>query len=486
MSDDRPFEWLSRRRFVHLSAASAAAVATGGLSLLSGCDQSAPAGPGVSPGPSPSGAVTGNPLHIPQTLSPLNGSLIPAPATVDLGGGRLSRAWAYNGAFPGPTFRAPAGSRVDVRLTNGLAQKTTVHWHGMVVPAAADGHPRDAVAPGGSYQYQYTIAQRACFNWYHPHPHMLTGEQVCLGLAGGFIINDAEEAGLGLPTGLPYEIPLIVRDATLDSAGNLQYTPMGGAFLGNLPLVNGTRDAFIAVNHAVYRFRVLNGANARVFGLTLSSGLAFNLIGNDGGLLDVTRKLTQIDIAPGERLDLLVDFRGIPAGQNVTLRDVRTGWTLLEFRVNQGSPIAGTIPTSLSTIPRLANPAATRVFSFDGMRMINGKVYDLNRIDFRVPFGRTELWRFRTGGMGSGMMPMHGGTTHPVHVHGASFQVQSRTGGRGQVFPWERGWKDTVLLGSGETIDVLIRFDRFRGIYLLHCHKLEHEDLGMMSNFEVV
>lgn len=483
MSDDRPLERLSRRRFVHLTTASAAAMATGSLALLHGCDHDPPAGPEIPAGQGWSGSVLGNPLRIPQALSPLNATLSPASATVDLGGGRLSRVRAYNGAFPGPTFRASVGDTVNVRLNNGLTQKTTVHWHGMMVPAVADGHPRDAVAPGVSYQYQYTIAQRAGFNWYHPHPHMLTGEQVCLGLAGGFIINDAEETALGLPTGLPYEVPLIVRDARLDSSGNLQYTPMGGAFLGNLPLVNGTRDPFLAVDHAVYRFRVLNGANARVFGLALSNSLAFNLIGNDGGLLSVTRQLPQIDIAPGERLDLLVDFRGIPAGQKVTLRDVRTGWTLLEFRVTQSSPVSGVIPSSLSTIPTLANPAATRVFSFDGMSRINGKVFDPNRIDFRVPFGQTELWRFRTG---SGGMPMHGGAPHPVHVHGASFQVQSRSGGRGQVFPWERGWKDTVLLETGETIDVLIRFDRFRGIYLLHCHKLEHEDLGMMANFEVV
>ncbi len=110
------------------------------------------------------------------------------------------------------------------------------------------------------------------------------------------------------------------------------------------------------------------------------------------------------------------------------------------------------------------------------MSKINGQVYDLNRIDFRVPFGQIELWRFTTG---------HN-APHPVHVHGASFQVQSRSGGRGVVFPWERGWKDTVLLEDGETVDVLIRFDGYRGLYLLHCHKLEHEDMGMMSNFEVI
>jgi FtsP/CotA-like multicopper oxidase with cupredoxin domain len=134
------------------------------------------------------------------------------------------------------------------------------------------------------------------------------------------------------------------------------------------------------------------------------------------------------------------------------------------------------IPTALSTISPLSNPVRTRVFAFEGMSRINGLEYDHNRIDFEVPFGQTELWRFETAG----------NAPHPVHVHGASFQVVSRSGGRGVLFPWERGWKDTVLLLDGETVEVLIRFDGFRGLYLLHCHKLEHEDMGMMSNFQVV
>jgi FtsP/CotA-like multicopper oxidase with cupredoxin domain len=131
----------------------------------------------------------------------------------------------------------------------------------------------------------------------------------------------------------------------------------------------------------------------------------------------------------------------------------------------------------LSTITRLTNPVRTREFSFDGMGKINGKEYALNRIDFQVPFGQVERWRFKTGG----------NAPHPVHVHGASFQVQSRTDGRGNmVFPWEAGWKDTVLLQDRETVEVLVRFDGYRGLYLMHCHKLEHEDAGMMTNFEVI
>ena len=130
----------------------------------------------------------------------------------------------------------------------------------------------------------------------------------------------------------------------------------------------------------------------------------------------------------------------------------------------------------LSSITPLDNPVVTRTFSFDGMSRINGQVYDMNRVDFEVPFGQTELWRFSTGG----------NAPHPVHVHGASFQVVSRSGGRGQLFPWESGWKDTVLLLDQETVEVLVRFDGYRGAYLMHCHKLEHEDMGMMSNFNVV
>ncbi len=313
-------------------------------------------------------------------------------------------------------------------------------------------------------------------NWYHPHPHMLTGEQVCLGLAGAFIINDAEEAALNLPSGM-YEVPLIIRDANLDKSGNLIYNPRTSGFLGQIALVNGTRDPKLDVDTALYRFRVLNGANARLFNLALSNGTPFHLIGNDGGLLPSRVEAGQIEFGPGERLDLLVDFRGFAVGTKMMLQDLNSGWNLLEFNVaRQLSPGFSLTTGTLSAITPLSNPVRTRFFSFDGMRRINGQEYDMARVDFQVPFGQTELWRFTT----------NGNAPHPVHVHGASFQVQSRTGGRGRVFAWERGWKDTVLLQDQETVEVLIRFDGFRGLYLLHCHKLEHEDMGMMANFEVV
>ena len=457
----------TRRAFLGVAAASAGAVAVAAAS---------PGGLGVME--ALAATTTRYPLYIPPVINAGTTpyALTEAPGKVNLGGGRLSNAWVYNGFLPGPTFRVAKGGSASFTLKNGLPEETITHWHGMVVDHRNDGHPMEAIPPGGSYSYAFPVIQRAALNWYHPHPHMLTGKQVALGLAGGFIVNDAEEAALGLPSGT-HEVPLVVRDTTLDTAGNLLYKARSGGFQGQIPLVNGTRDPYLGVDTALYRFRVLGGSNARIFRLALGNGAPFTLIGNDGGLLARAANIATIDLAPGERLDLLVDFRGAAVGTSIMLRDLLAGWDLLEFRVLNQVTDTSTIPSTLSSITPLTGPVTpTRTFSFDGMSKINGRLYDLNRIDFKVPFGQVERWRFTTSG----------NAPHPVHVHGASFQVVSRTGGRGKLFPWEGGWKDTVLLNDRETVDILIRFDAYRGVYLLHCHKLEHEDMGMMSNFEVI
>lgn len=210
-----------------------------------------------------------------------------------------------------------------------------------------------------------------------------------MGLAGAFIIRDAEEAALSLPSGR-YEVPLVVRDASFDRSGNMAYTPRNGGFEGNTPLVNGTLSPQLMVDRGNYRFRVLGGANARIFGLALSNGAPFTLIGTDGGLLQSPVPVSQIDLGPGEPADVIVDFRGIVPGSSVFLRDLRSGWDLLEFVGTSVSGHTGTIPTTLSTIQLLSTPVRAREFTFDGMSKINGREYDLNRIDFRVPFGDIE------------------------------------------------------------------------------------------------
>jgi len=460
---------VSRRAFLGATAGSAAWIAAGGLGGVI-------AGTALAARPT---GTTRNALYTPPTAAASSFHLTAAPGTIGLGGGKTSKAWVYNGGLPGPTLLARTGDFAAIDLTNGLPTEPTItHWHGMIVDHENDGHPMDAIGPGVTKSYGFPIINRAALNWYHPHPHMLTGEQVAMGLAGGFIIRDDEEDALDLPA-LQYEVPLVLRDTAFDSTGNIAYKPRSGGFEGPTPLVNGTLSPYLDVQPAVYRFRVLGGANARIFRLALGNGAPFVLIGNDGGLLASSVQITQIDLAPGERLDLIVDFRSLAAGSTVMLRDLRAGWDLLEFR-RVGTQVVNNMPalgSPLSTIVPLVGPTTvTRFFSFDGMTKINGLEYDMNRIDFRVPFGVVERWQFTT----------NGNAPHPVHIHGASFQIQSRKGGRSKLFPWESGWKDTVLLNDRETVEVLVRFDAYRGIYLMHCHKLEHEDMGMMLNFEVV
>ncbi len=416
-----------------------------------------------------------NKLKVPKFVKADGYLMVPAPNVSDLGGGRFSKVWAYT-TFPGPSLTARSGDTVSIRLVNKLREETITHWHGVMVDTANDGGPQEVIERGEHYDYQFPILQRAAMNWYHPHPHMMTGEQVNLGLAGAFVIRDDEEDALSLPSG-KYEIPLLLRDASFDADGNLKYVPDDGGFFGDVPLVNGTLSPTMKVDKGMYRLRILNCANARVFRIGLSNGQQMVLIGNDGGLLTQPVGQSQIVIGPAERLDLLVDFSSLAAGDTVVLKDFSTGWELLEF---SGSGFAGysySVPPNLSVIAPLDGPSdPTRVFEFMGHNLINGQSFDMDRIDFSVPFGVVERWQFYAVSAGP----------HPIHVHGASFQVVSRVGGRNQVFPWERGWKDTVLLNSQETVDVLVRFDNYRGRYLLHCHNLEHEDMGMMSNFEVV
>jgi blue copper oxidase len=437
------------------------------LSPLSQADPLAARGGGAAP--------TRNPLRIPAAVSASGLTLTAAPGTTNLGGTFQSAALMYNGQFPGPSIVANSGSTATIQFVNGLAQHSITHWHGMIVDHEDDGHPVQAVGPGASYNYEFPIAQRAALNWYHPHPHMHTGEQVFFGLAGAFIVRDAEETALALPGGA-YEVPLIIRDASFDSGGNLKLGGKSSGFIGTDPLVNATRYPYLSVDKAIYRFRILNGSNARVLRLAFSNNASFTLIGNDGGLLSSPVSVQQITMAPGERVDVLADFRQLSANASIMLRCLDAGWDILELR-GTGAVISGqSIPSgSLSSISALVGPSSpTRRFSFDGMTRINGLVYEMDRIDFTVPRGTVERWRFVT----------NGNAPHPVHIHGASFQVQSRTGGRGRLFPWESGWKDTVLLADRETVDILVRFDR-AGMYLIHCHQLAHEDQGMMSNFIV-
>ncbi|WP_245563568.1 multicopper oxidase family protein [Longispora albida] len=438
-------------------------------------------------------------------------------AKVEIIPGTKTTIWGYDGIFPGPTFMGKAGRRMVVKVKNELPVPTSTHLHGGVTPAGSDGFPTDLVAPKGynvhaahtghggmamnmadwkfhdqAKDYEYPMVQRAATLWYHDHRMDFSAPQVWRGLAGAFLVTDAEESALPLPR-KERDIPLIIGDRSFEADGEFRYPSldstltkpgvtdewMSGVF-GDVILVNGRPWPFLEVEAVRYRFRLVNGSNARRYTLTLGGGLKFTQVGGDGGLLPVPVEHGEITIAPGERYDVVVDFSAVKPGSSVvlanTLGEGRTR-DVMKFVVTRAGQDDSRIPAVLSQVPKLTREqaVATRQFDFrllGGKWTINGKPYDTSASLASPKLGTVELWRFTSD--------FH----HPVHMHLAHFQVLSR-GGRGPG-PLDGGWKDTVDVRPYEVVEVLAKFDGFQGRYMLHCHNLEHEDMAMMANFDVV
>jgi FtsP/CotA-like multicopper oxidase with cupredoxin domain len=480
---------LNRRGFLRVTAATAAAVAAAALPSLASCHD------GVT---DPTGDAR-TPLPAPLALSAGGASLVAATGTARIADATSVVAWLFNDSLPGPTIRARRGTQAQLQLLNHLPEPTIVHWHGLLVPEHADGHPRDQIGSGSSFDYSFPVSQRAGTFWYHPHAHQLTAGQIHRGLAGFFIISDDEEDALGLPSG-SREILLLLQDRDADAALAYRYDPtdadLYSGMLRDVPFGNGVRMPTLEVSGERYRFRVLNASHARVYRLGFENGTPLNVIGNDGGLLPSAVAVPSVYLAVGERIDFLVDFAAVPAGTRLMLKSLPFAipspslsaypqgmpLDLLELVRRPGADIvAPPLPGVLSSVATLGTPAAERAFVFRShagaaMHQINGLSFDMNRVDLQVPLGQVERWVFQNDS----------DIPHPVHLHGTHFQVISRTGGRATVLPYEAGWKDTVLVMPLETVEVLVQFTAYRGLFLLHCHNLQHEDLGMMLNVEVV
>ncbi|MCA9762455.1 MAG: multicopper oxidase domain-containing protein [Gemmatimonadetes bacterium] len=455
------------------------------------------------------------PLPTPETLRPDGVTLTARAARVDVAPSVAGEVWTVGTGAHGvvaPTLRVRTGDTMRLDLANELAEPTVLHWHGLSVPEAMDGGPRMAIGPGQRLGYRFPVRNRAGTYWYHAHPHMRTGAQVTRGMAGLLLIGDDEEDALALPSGAR-EIGVIVQERRLGADGSFDYAPamherMEGWF-GETVYGNGAPDPMVEVDTALHRVRLVNGTPSRILRLALSNGAPMMLIGTDGGLLPEPVSVDTVDLGTGERVDLLVDFSDLAVGTRVMLRSLAfdspagggggmggmgrgmgrmmaggiaqgEALDLLEFVVARAVRSRPWQRRPFPAIERLdpATARTTRTFRFDSMMMqhsINGQMFDMDRVDVTVPFGSTEIWRF----VNPGPFP------HPVHVHEIQFQVLRREGGRGRLFPWEGGWKDTVLVHPDETVDVIARFDAHRGRYLLHCHNLVHEDGGMMLNYEI-
>jgi len=468
--------------------------------------------------------------------------LTAAPDEVAVLSGNRTRVWRFSGSvlkgpadslqpvsgsFLGPTIRLRSRQKVRIRFTNQLPEPSIVHWHGLDVPERADGHPRLAIATGQEYVYDFEVTNRAGTYWYHPHPHMRTGAQVYKGLAGLLIVRDSEEDALALPSG-EAELLCVLQDRQFDAANQLVFRgdnmmEMMNGFLGDRVLVSGLPPPTRDVDAAWHRVRLLNGSNARFYKLAWSHNLPMVVIGGDGGLQERPLRKSVLTLAPGQRADVLLDLTGLAANTDVHLDSLAfpeadagvvgmmgmmggrmggmggratvpngAGLRVMTLRTRARKGPAFKVPDRLSAFDTAWTPrtdAKVRRVPLLFQRMawsLGGRTFDMNDVapEETVAAGSTHVWEITNIANGMGMA-----AAHPIHIHGRQFRVLGRSGGRANALREgivDDGWKDTVLVLPGETVRVQVTFTTHPGLYLYHCHILEHEDMGMMRNFRVV
>jgi blue copper oxidase len=451
--------------------------------------------------------------------------------------------------YVNPTIRVRSGASFSAELANGLDEETTIHWHGQHVEWRMDGHPLLPVDPGATYRYSYPIENRSGTYWYHPHAHGTSARQTYSGLAGFFIVEDEDERGLSGALDLELgetDVPLLIQDKMLDESGNFVYAPepmdeeMG--YEGDVILTNLTPNPYLSVETRTYRFRILNGSNARNLRLAFSKVgedelLPYHVIATDGSLLEKPRRAREVFLSPAERMDVLVDLTGFEVGEEVVLRSLPfdpmhnehdmemaghmdhedmghphhmdhhmgparlpdgQAFYVLRLVVDQRVDYAGRVPETLTAYPRQdLTGAPTRPITLSmategeaNSWLINGLTHEMDEYPIVARRGAKEIWEIRNE---ERSMP------HPMHLHGFRFLVLGRTGSPEQVSRLavdesgrtvtDLGYKDTVLVWPGETVRCAMDFAHgFEGeqLYMFHCHILEHENAGMMLNVKVL
>jgi len=438
--------------------------------------------PTITPTPTASPTPFSHPLLFPPVATDAHVPIGIDEACVQILDGPCTNMWTYGGTYPGITIRRPTGQTTNVTFTNNLdaaAGELTVHNHGNHSTAVNDGQPMDFLIPtGGSRTYIYNGLegggnQRGKMQFYHDHRMDVTARNVWMGLTGMYIVDDPADPAT-LPSGA-FDLPLAIADRQFDANNQIPYVFDPNGVTGDKILINGVYQPYLQVGDRKYRLRILDASNARTYFLELSTGDSFIQIGTESGLLPAPVLRTGMRMGPAERLDVVVDFAG-KLGQTLYLTDVLTGMPLLEFRVTEHIVDDSSIPPTLRPVPDIGEPTVTRNWSFDktaGHWTINGLRFDPNRVDAKPALGTTEKWVFTN--------PT--GQVHTVHIHDVSQQCISRNGAA--CYPYET-MKETWYLDPGETIEVKLKFTDHTGMYMLHCHIVEHEDDGMMTQFEVV
>ena len=412
--------------------------------------------------------------------------------STDLGRDGKTPTWGMNGSYLAPTLRASRGETVVARVTNELGEASTVHWHGMHLPARMDGGPHQMIDPGDTWSPTWQVRQPAATLWYHPHPHGKTAEHVYRGLAGMFIVDDPAEAAVQkrLPSSYGVDdVPVIVQDKRfdgwkLDESKSL-FSSTG--VLGDTLLVNGTPGPYLDVTTQRIRMRLLNGSNARIYNFHFDDDRRFQQVAGDGGLLPAPVGRAHLELSPGERAEIVVTVkpgdRTVLQSAPLTSVNNRFGgaddrFDVMELRAADDLAPSPQVPSRLAPAPDLTaeDVVKTRDLELTGTR-INGDKMEMSRIDQTVTVDTTERWRVKNDS----------GSAHNFHVHDVQFVIESLDGKPPPAHL--AGWKDTVFLRPHREVDLLVRFTDYADPdtpYMYHCHLLFHEDSGMMGQFVVV
>ena len=482
---------LSRRRFLTGLTAVPIVVFAGCSSATGGSETTSPSAPGsLRPLPIPpleTGTVDADGTR--------HFELVAAAGSSEMLSGRHTPTWGYNGSILGPTLRARRGESVSFAIANALTESTSVHWHGMHVPARFDGGPHQTITVGAQWNPTWVVDQPAATLWYHPHPHGSTEKHVYRGLAGLFLVDDDFSDALGLPSDYGVDdIPLIIQDRRFDADGTLDEsnsTDMG--LLGDTIVTNGAVGAFVSVSTDKIRLRILNGSSGRLYNLGFDDSRRFQLVATDGGLLPNPVWSSRIALSPGERIEVVLQvtpgsvstLRSFPIEDNGGVESDKAAsygmtdtFDILEIRAGDSVTATPSVPPELATLPALdvSNPAAERDFELRWF-MINDKQMDMSRIDHTSVVDTLEVWTVTNAD----------NWPHNFHVHDTQFRIIDIDG---SPPPAElAGWKDTVYTAPGQRIRLALQFSEYTDPsmpYMYHCHLLMHEDQGMMGQFVVV
>lgn len=457
-------------------------------------------------------------LVVPDTLTGPSYVLTMHEDSVQFFPGNKSRTYAYNSnKYLGPTLIFNKGEQINITVNNQISDTTTLHWHGIHIPAKWDGGPHSMILPGASWYPNFIVMDHAATYWYHPHMHMKTAAQAIKGAAGIIIVRDSIESTLNLPRRYGIDdFPIVVQCQQYDTLN--QAMPLGmedSTLLVNGARANNGHSVYVNLPAQVIRFRVLNASGERTFNFGLSGNKHFKIITSDGGLLNAPIDATRIRLSPGERAEILIDLNGMN-GQTIYLMSyaselpmgMQGGPTMpmppgspamdsplngIDFNIMQLNVVAmnsnpiTTIPSTLvnnvvypttsTTVMRTIRFTADSTMVMDGPFYFNDSSFNMMRIDYKIPLNSVEKWKLVNETM----------VAHPFHIHDVQFYLIDRNGMTPP--PEELGRKDVVLVPSYDSVVFVTKFEDFTDSvipYMYHCHILMHEDDGMMGQFTVI